>query len=116
MRPWLVRQAALAAPLLLVAGAAPAIDRGADGKFDKRTSAHFDLYQDVDIDRTGGLHGSRHFEQTVLADLERAFDRLDDQLGDGREVAKLQEFGRHPEIPVVLVDLLQQHVDSVAGP
>lgn len=64
-----------------VAGSAPAFDRGADGEFDRRTSAHFELFQDVAIDRTGGFHGSRRFEQAVLAELERAYDRLDDLLG-----------------------------------
>jgi hypothetical protein len=43
-------------------------------------SAHFTLYQDVDIDETGGFRGSRRFEQEVLDELERAFDRLDDLL------------------------------------
>jgi hypothetical protein len=60
---------------------AQAIDRGADGDFDHRSSAHFELYQDVDIDRTGGFHGSRRFEQQVLAELERAYDQLDKYLG-----------------------------------
>jgi hypothetical protein len=39
------------------------------------------LYQDVDIDETGGFHGSRRFEQNVLAELERAYDSLDGLLG-----------------------------------
>lgn len=39
------------------------------------------LFQDVDIDETGGLYGSRHFEQAVLADLERAYQRLEAFLG-----------------------------------
>jgi hypothetical protein len=56
-------------------------DRGADGKFDRRASAHFELWQDVDIDRSGGFRGSRRFEQQVLAELERAYDELDDRLG-----------------------------------
>jgi hypothetical protein len=60
---------------------AQAIDRGADGKFDHRSSAHFELYQDVDIDRSSGFHGSRRFEQQVLAELERAYDDLDGYLG-----------------------------------
>ena len=72
---------ALALVVPLLAGPAAAFDRGADGEFDRRTSAHFELYQDVAIDRTGGFHGSRRFEQAILADLERAFDRLDDLLG-----------------------------------
>jgi hypothetical protein len=73
--------AALLAGALLVAGGAPAADRGADGRFEKRTSSHFVLYQDVDIDETGGLRGSRRFEQQLLEELERAYDRLDDFLG-----------------------------------
>jgi hypothetical protein len=68
---------ALAAAVALAAGAAWAAERGADGTFDQRRSAHFNLYQDVDIDETGGFHGSRRFEQEVLDELERAFDRLD---------------------------------------
>ena len=68
---------ALVAAVALAAGAAWAAERGADGTFDQRTSAHFNLYQDVDIDETGGFHGSRRFEQEVIDELERAFDRLD---------------------------------------
>lgn len=68
---------ALAAAAVLAAGAAWAAERGADGTFDQRRSAHFNLYQDVDIDETGGFRGSRRFEQEVLDELERAFDRLD---------------------------------------
>jgi hypothetical protein len=71
----------LIAAALLTAAPAGALDEGADGSFEKRTSAHFVLHQDVDIDETGGLHGSRRFEQTVLAELERAYDRLDAFLG-----------------------------------
>ncbi len=62
---------------LLVTGA----ERGADGEFDKRTSSHFTLYQDVDIDRSSGLRGSRRFEQQVLAVLESAYDVLGERLG-----------------------------------
>jgi len=72
---------ALAVAAVLAAGAAWAAERGADGTFDRRTSAHFALYQDVDIDETGGFRGSRRFEQEVLDELERAYDRLDDLLG-----------------------------------
>jgi len=79
-----IRWASGALALLLVtglSGAAAARDRGADGKFEKRESSHFVLYQDVDIDESGGLRGSRRFEQQVLDELERAYDRLDDLLG-----------------------------------
>jgi hypothetical protein len=64
-----------------VASRAGGLDRGADGNFDKRTSSHFVLYQDVDIDRTSGLRGSRKFEQTVLEVLESAYRQVDAYLG-----------------------------------
>ncbi len=72
--------------MILVAALGPASgvagsDRGADGRFDKRVSSHFVLFQDVDIDRTGGLHGSRRFEQQVLDALEQGYDLLGDALG-----------------------------------
>lgn len=66
---------------LLVSSASGARDRGADGHFEKRTSSHFVLYQDVDIDRTSGLRGSRNFENQVLKTLEQAYDQLDGVLG-----------------------------------
>ena len=66
---------------LFVAESASAKDRGADGRFEKRTSSHFLLYQDVDIDRTSGFRGSRRFENQVLETLESAYDSLDDALG-----------------------------------
>jgi hypothetical protein len=65
----------------LLSAPAGAIDRGADGEFEHRSSSHFELYQDVAIDRASGIRGSRHFEQQVLAELERAYDQLDDYLG-----------------------------------
>ena len=74
---WAGAAALLTGVLLAAATSAPAADRGADGRFEKRTSSHFVLYQDVDIDETGGLRGSRRFEQLVLEELERAYDRLD---------------------------------------
>jgi hypothetical protein len=61
--------------------AAEAQAQGADGKFEKRTSSHFVLYQDVAIDESSGLRGSRRFEQLVLAELEEAHDRLRALLG-----------------------------------
>ena len=67
--------------VLLVAAPAAARDRGADGRFDTRTSSHFVLYQDVDIDQTGGFHGSRRFEQQLLDTLEGAYDAMDRLLG-----------------------------------
>jgi len=39
------------------------------------------LFQDVAIDEAGGFHGSRRFEQEVLAELERAYDALGEVLG-----------------------------------
>jgi hypothetical protein len=67
--------------LALLCAPLAASGRGADGDFEKRESSHFVLYQDVDIDESGGLRGSRRFEQQVLDELERAYDRLDAFLG-----------------------------------
>jgi hypothetical protein len=71
------------AALLLVALAATpgSADRGADGRFEVRRSSHFVLRQDVDIDHRTGRYGSRQFERDVLAVLEGAFERLEDDLG-----------------------------------
>lgn len=52
-------------------------DSGADGRFERRDSFHFTLYQDVDLDEAAGLRGSRHFEQIILRELEAAYARLD---------------------------------------
>jgi hypothetical protein len=73
--------ALLCLPLLLGPSAHAVGDRGADGKFDVRTSSHFVLHQDVDIDQTGGFHGSRRFEQQLLQTLERAYESADRLLG-----------------------------------
>jgi len=51
-------------------------NEGADGRFERRESLHFTLYQDVDLDEHSGLHGSRSFEQSVLRALESAYDLL----------------------------------------
>jgi hypothetical protein len=67
----------VAAVLFLPTRAASLGDSGADGKFERRESFHFTLFQDVDLDESGGLRGSRHFEQEVLGELETAYDRLD---------------------------------------
>jgi hypothetical protein len=72
---------ALALGMLLLAWPASARDRGADGHFSKRTSSHFVLYQDVDIDESGGLRGSRRFEDDVLGVLEGAYQSVDALLG-----------------------------------
>lgn len=66
---------------LALCGSAGAEGRGADGRFETRTSAHFTLHQDVDLDESGGFHGSRRFEQEVLGELERAYDALEQILG-----------------------------------
>ncbi len=62
---------------------APSLAResGADGKFEDRQSAHFILYQDVDIDKHSGLYGSDRFERDVLAVLEEAYDLVLKDLG-----------------------------------
>ncbi len=83
-RKSVIRWASNTCALLALAGLAlpgAARDRGADGKFEKRESSHFVLYQDVDIDESGGLRGSRRFEQQVLDELERAYALLDKMLG-----------------------------------
>jgi hypothetical protein len=73
----LVALLALLLPLAIAGRPAHAIgDEGADGRFERRESLHFTLYQDVDLDEHSGLRGSRHFEQSVLRELESAYDRL----------------------------------------
>jgi hypothetical protein len=84
--PWCVavpRVASVLALALIVTLASNGYgaDRGADGKFEKRTSSHFVLFQDVDIDRSSGFRGSRRFEQQVLEVLELAYVRIDQLLG-----------------------------------
>jgi len=69
----IVACAALALPIEVHA-------RGADGEFEQRRSSHFVLHEDVALDDVNGLHGSRHFEQQVLAELERAYDALGEWL------------------------------------
>ncbi|MGH0036697.1 MAG: peptidase MA family metallohydrolase [Myxococcota bacterium] len=78
------RARVVASALAIVLGglvAAPAFAAGADGRFEERSSSHFVLLQDVDIDRRHGFHGSRRFEQQVLAVLERGYDDLERRLG-----------------------------------
>ena len=82
---------------VLVAGGASAGDRGADGKFERRESSHFILFQDVDIDRQGGWNGTRRFEQGVLDELERAYDNLDRFMGL-RPERKIQVLVYDPQI------------------
>jgi hypothetical protein len=83
--------------LLLAAASAYARGDGADGRFEKRESSHFVLFQDVDIDETSGLRGSRSFERQVLEDLEGAYDQLDRYLGL-RPPRKLEVVIYDPEI------------------
>lgn len=76
--------------VVVTAGVASAIgDEGADGRFERRESLHFTLYQDVDLDERSGLHGSRSFEQSVLRELESAYDLLSRVL-DLRPARKLE--------------------------
>ena len=83
LRTKMFRKIATLASAFLIVHAIPARagDAGADGNFEKRTSSHFVLFQDVDIDRTSGFRGSRRFEQQVLEALERAYDQLDAMTG-----------------------------------
>jgi len=90
MRPSLL----VALATLLLPTSLGAVDRGADGKFDQRSSIHFRLFQDVDIDRKTGLGGSRHFEQAVLDTLEDAF----------RQVEKKLDIRPRSDIKVVIYD------------
>lgn len=71
------------AGLLLAFAVTPASarDRGADGRFDQRRSAHFLLRQDVDLDVRSGPRGARAFERAVLDALEEGYGQLDDLLG-----------------------------------
>ena len=75
--------------LLVLAPGAALAGRGADGKFDQRTSSHFILYQDVAIDDSGGFRGSRRFEQQLLVALEAAYEDLD-RLLDLRPARKVE--------------------------
>ena len=66
---------------LLGSGSAWARGSGADGRFERRTSGNFVLYQDVAIDHRTGWRGSNQFEREVLDSLEAAHDGLRDLLG-----------------------------------
>lgn len=61
--------------------ASSARERGADGKFEDRKSAHFILYQDVAFDQHSGLYGSDRFEREVLKVLEEVYDLVLKDLG-----------------------------------
>ena len=79
---WLIRSALVFA-LLFAFGTNPAHarERGADGKWSARRSSHFELLQDVALERYSGRDGSRAFEIAVLAALESAHDRVRDGIG-----------------------------------
>jgi hypothetical protein len=72
---------ALLLALLLAASPALARDRGPDGRFERRSSENFVLYQDVGIDHRTGWRGSNQFEREVLISLEAAHDALRNLLG-----------------------------------
>jgi hypothetical protein len=82
---WMLSLCVLAGSALVVGAVLPAASHalgdGADGSFEKRVSSHFVLYQDVDIRETGGLRGSRNFEDQVLGTLESAYQLVDTLLG-----------------------------------
>jgi hypothetical protein len=71
----------VAAGFAIAAASGDARDRGADGQFDERSSTHFVLRQDVDLDVRSGPEGGRAFERAVLDALEQGYDALDDLLG-----------------------------------
>ncbi len=73
--------ALLAATLVMAPEASARDEAGADGRFERRDSFHFTLFQDVDIDEYGGFSGSRRFEREILRQLEAAYERLDRILG-----------------------------------
>jgi len=66
---------------VLLLAPALAIGQGADGEFNRRSSEHFVLLQDVDIDQRVGREGWAQFERDVLDVLEDAHDHVDDLLG-----------------------------------
>ena len=65
----------------LAAGTALARDGGAVGKWSTRRSSHFELFQDVGLQRYSGPDGARAFETTVLSVLESAHLRVRDGIG-----------------------------------
>lgn len=65
---------------LAAASVVSARGAGPDGKFERRTSAHFALYEDVGLERWSGRGGARAFERQVLGVLENAYDRVGDGL------------------------------------
>jgi hypothetical protein len=75
VQPRLLLILLLVLPLWTVAG-----DRGADGRFSRRGSSHFQLLQDVAIERYSGPKGSRQFEIDVLEILEGAYRQVGDAI------------------------------------
>jgi hypothetical protein len=68
-------------PLVLALGlllAAPLA--GADGRWNERTSSHFQLFESLGFARYSGPDGSRAFERAVLATLEDAHAKVRDLL------------------------------------
>jgi len=72
-----MRSLLLAVCVAAVAMPLSARARGTGGEFEQRQSPHFVLQQDAVTNERGGLRGSRHFEQDLLNELERAYDELD---------------------------------------
>ncbi len=66
---------------IALAFAANARDQGADGKWSSRRSSHFELHQDVALERYSGPDGSRAFEIAVLGALESAHERVREGIG-----------------------------------
>lgn len=90
--------AGLSALLLLAsAGEARAREGGPDGRFAKRESSHFVLFQDVGHARRSGLRGADRFERDVLATLEAAYRALDAHLAL-RPPRKIQVFVYEPGV------------------
>jgi hypothetical protein len=71
------------ATAIVLATAAPvaARERGGDGRFERRGSAHFVLLQDVTFARRGTAQAEQRFERQVLVVLEDAYRVLSDTLG-----------------------------------
>lgn len=83
--------------LAFAASAAHARDRGADGKWSTRRSSHFELHQDVALDRYSGPAGSRAFEIAVLGALESAHERVREGIGIDPRV-RVQVFVYDPAV------------------
>jgi hypothetical protein len=80
-RPLAVALSSILVGTLLAPALASARNSGADGRFERRSSENFVLYQDVAIDHRTGWRGSDQFEREVLSSLEAAHDALRELLG-----------------------------------